>query len=50
MRYFTLGLDLAAGALTVAGAWLLAPWLGLIVAGVFCFLLSLTLDPPKRRP
>lgn len=41
--------ELAGIGLVVAGAWLFAPWLGLIVAGFALVLAGLMLDPPRRE-
>lgn len=35
--------------LVVAGAWMFAAWLGLIVAGLAFVLLGVVLDPPRRE-
>ncbi len=41
-------LELAGVTLVAVGAWLLAPWLGLVAGGVLLVALGLALDPPVR--
>ncbi len=43
-------LELAGVALVAAGAYALAPWLGLIVAGVLVVTVGVALDPPAKKP
>ena len=49
MRYVVLTIDLLAGALVVAGAWLLAPWLALWLAGILLALVAMLIDPAARK-
>lgn len=44
------GAELAGVGLIVAGFWLIAPWLGLIVGGIALILVGLAVDPPARAP
>lgn len=43
-------LELAGVTLVAAGAYTLAPWLGLIVAGVLVVTVGVALDPPAKKP
>lgn len=42
-------LELAGVVLVAAGAYTLAPWLGLIVAGVLVVTVGVALDPPRQK-
>lgn len=43
-------LELAGMAAVSAGAYMLAPWAGMVVAGVSLALVGYALDPPPRKP
>jgi len=44
------GFELAGVAALVAGFWVLAPWLGLVIGGLALVLVGLAIDPPSRNP
>ena len=48
MRAASTVLDLVGLCLVGGGLWLLAPWLGVTVAGIGLVALGLALDPPRR--
>lgn len=42
--------ELAGVAVLVAGGWVLAPWIGLVMGGLALILIGLAIDPPNRAP
>ncbi|MDO3068448.1 hypothetical protein [Mycobacteroides abscessus] len=42
--------ELAGVAVLVAGGWVLAPWIGLLMGGLALILIGLAIDPPSREP
>lgn len=48
MPRLSTGLELIGVAAVTAGAWVLAPWIGLIVGGLLVGAVGVALDPPRR--
>lgn len=48
MSRLSTALELAGVAAVATGAWLLAPWIGLVVGGVLVASVGIALDPPRR--
>jgi len=49
MSRLSTALELVGALLVAGGAAVLAPWLGLVVAGLGVFAVGVALDPPARR-
>ncbi|QBP29667.1 hypothetical protein SEA_TYPHA_10 [Mycobacterium phage Typha] len=42
-------IQLAGVVAIMAGCWVLAPWLGLVVGGLLLVVVGLAIDPPARK-
>lgn len=49
MRLASTLIEMTGLAAVAVGLWMLAPWLGVTVAGLGLVALGIALDPPKRK-